>query len=305
MSFDSTAVSEVNLPRFTVDEGMTTITHKNVQPEAPGIVAGARTLFTAFGFLLETKATWPAALVPAAVLLGLLTGVGWASVQFAFPAIQASLPSGSGQISGVLWSTTSGLIALAVFVLGAMLALALTPPLCGPALEKIVALREHALGAPERRPIGFWAEIWCGFRAQIFVLLWLLPVLVALWLADFIAPPAAVLTTPLKLIVTSLALAWNLLDYPLTLRGVRMRERFLLIKRFKGACLGFGAAFAVLFWIPCGCQIVMLPVGAAAATDLVWQLLGADRTLLPELGRVSEHSAPARADVSVGAERNP
>jgi hypothetical protein len=134
-------------------------------------------------------------------------------------------------------------------------------------------------------PLVFLAEIWCGFRAQIFVLICVVPLLGLLWIVELLVPPAMVLTLPIKLVVTSFALAWNLLDYPLTLRGVRMRERFLLFTRHKGACLGFGVAFALVFWIPCGCQIVLLPIGAAAATDLVWQLLGSDPSLLPELAR--------------------
>lgn len=273
---------------------MTTVTHPQSKTDFPGVLLGARTLLTAFGFLLKTPASWPYALVPAAVLALALAAVGWASVEFAFPAIQARLPSGSGQLSEMLWSTTSGLIALAVFVLGALLAVMLTPPLCGPALEKIVALREQALGVPPRTPIGFWEEVWCGFRAQVFALVWLVPVLVTLWFLEFIAPPAAIVTVPLKLVVTSLALAWNLLDYPLTLRGVRMRERFLLIRRFKGACLGFGAVFAVLFWVPCGCQIILLPLGTAAATELVWQILEAAPALLPELARAPAPTASKR-----------
>ena len=67
--------------------------------------------------------------------------------------------------------------------------------------------------------------------------------------------------------------------------GVRMRERVLIFQRFKLACLGFGATFSALFWIPCGCQIVLLPVAAAAATGLVWELLAGDPALLPELER--------------------
>jgi hypothetical protein len=43
--------------------------------------------------------------------------------------------------------------------------------------------------------------------------------------------------------------------------------------------IGFGTAFALLFWLPC-CGIVMLPVGVAAATRLVWEIQG----MTPVLG---------------------
>ena len=90
---------------------------------------------------------------------------------------------------------------------------------------------------------------------------------------------AVVVTLPLKIVVASFTLAWNLLDYPLTLRQVRMRDRWRLLARYKLACLGFGAALSLLFWIPCGCQVILLPVGAAGASQLVWQLLRHDPAL--------------------------
>lgn len=259
----------------------------------PGFTDGVRALFRGTSYLLATPQTWPYAAVPAVLLTLLLGAAGWFTTRWAFPAIQAALPTGESTAGQLLWVGTSGLLALGVFLLGASLAFALTPPLAGPALERIVGLRERSLGIPERPPLGLFSEIWCGFRAQIFVLMGVVPVLAVLWLVDLLLPPAVVVTVPLKLIVTSLGLAWNLLDYPLTLRGVRMRERYLLFTRFKGACLGFGAAFAVLFWVPCGCQIVLLPIGAAAATHLVWQLLLSDPEFLPELPRSLERGAAA------------
>jgi len=254
-------------------------------PQSPGFSAGVRALFRGVSYLFGTPQTWPYACVPALLLVLLLGAAGWFTAWWVLPAIQAALPTGESSFGQVVWRGTSWLLVVGVFLLGASLAFALTPPLSGPALERLVALRERSLAIPERPPLGWWSEIWCGFRAQVFALIAVVPVLAALWLLELLLPPVVVVTVPLKLIVTSLALAWNLLDYPLTLRGVRMRERYLLFSRFKGACLGFGAAFALLFWLPCGCQIVLLPIGAVAATELVWQLLASDPSFLPELPR--------------------
>jgi len=250
----------------------------------PSFTTGVGTLFRGFEFLIRTPTSWPYAAVPAALLSALLALLTWSTIELVFPSIASRMPESSSRWGQTAWLGASGLLTLGVFVVGVFVALALTPPLAGPALEKIIGLRERALGVAPRPALGFWSEIWCGFRAQIFALIWVVPILGVLWVAELLVPVAAVVTVPLKLVVTSLAVAWNLLDYPLTLRGVRMRERFLLFKRHKAASLGFGAAFALVFWIPCGCQIVLLPVGAAAATDLVWQLIASDPGLLPELG---------------------
>src|SRR5690606_1664965 len=198
------------------------------QPHPLGFTAGVHALFRGFSYVLGAPRTWPYACVPALVLLVLLGAAGWATARWVFPAIQAALPSAESSAGQMLWLGTSGLLAIGVFLLGASLAFALTPPLASPALERIVTLRERSLAVPDRPPIGFFAEIWCGCRAQVFVLIAVVPVLALLWLVELLLPPLVVVTTPLKLIVTSWALAWNLLDYPLTLRGVRMRERYLL-----------------------------------------------------------------------------
>jgi CysZ protein len=136
------------------------------------------------------------------------------------------------------------------------------------------------------------SEIWCGVRAQVFVAIFALPILIGLWILELLFPPAAIVTVPLGFMVASLSLAWNLFDYPLTLRGVRMRDRFSLVMRHKAASLGFGAAFAVLFWVPCF-GILLLPVGAAAATRVLWRILETDPDILPGLPRPAQDKSIA------------
>jgi CysZ protein len=235
-------------------------------------------VFRGLGFLLSRPSTWPWALVPAVVLVSLGTLLVWASLGWLRPALRSFVGSGFG---GEVVSWTITLIAA---LLGLMIAVLITPPLSGPALERIVAIQERELGVPARGELGLLSEIWCGLRAQLFAAIFALPSLFLLWLLEISFPPAAIVTAPLAMIVVSLSVAWNLFDYPLTLRGVRMRDRFALVMTHKRACLGFGAAFAALFWVPCF-GVVLLPVGVAAATRLLWQLLDADPSLLPSLAR--------------------
>jgi uncharacterized protein involved in cysteine biosynthesis len=44
------------------------------------------------------------------------------------------------------------------------------------------------------------------------------------------------------------------------------------MRRHFSAVLGFGAAFTLVFWVPCF-GTLMLPVGVAAATALYWAAL--------------------------------
>jgi CysZ protein len=124
---------------------------------------------------------------------------------------------------------------------------------------------------PPRAPLGLLAELSCGLRAQLTAVAVGGPVLAALWLTTLFAPPLAVVTLPLKYTVTAFLLAWGLLDYPLTLRGMGVVARIQLLRRYWRATLGFGLGFALAFAVPCG-AVVLLPAGVAGATQLLASL---------------------------------
>jgi uncharacterized protein involved in cysteine biosynthesis len=154
---------------------------------------------------------------------------------------------------------------------GWFVAAALAAPLSAPALERIVEAVERQLGAPPRVPLGWFRELACGFRSLFGALLLAGPLLVVVWALEVFVPVLAPITIPAHVIVTSLLVAWGLFDYPLTLRGVGFRERLRLVGENFACVLGFGLAFALLFWLPC-CGVALLPVGAAAATRLTLQI---------------------------------
>jgi hypothetical protein len=51
--------------------------------------------------------------------------------------------------------------------------------------------------------------------------------------------------------------------------GARARVR--VMRANAASILGFGSAFALSFWLAC-CGILLLPVGVAAATELLGRL---------------------------------
>jgi uncharacterized protein involved in cysteine biosynthesis len=254
--------------------------------EKPGFLAGLASVTGAFGFLQRDSGTWPVAAVPALVFAALVSvgtiGGAWGLLPWLYEAL--------GLVDPATWYATAGKVLVSVLSLlaslfvGVFVAFALTPVLSAPALERLVALQEAELGVPARREQGWLSELVCGFKAQLIALCVMTPLLVGLWLLGFFVPPAAVLTTPLQLLVVALGLAWNLFDIPLTLRGVSAAARIAVLQDHLPAVLGFGLAFSALFWIPCF-GIVMLPVGAVAATRLVWRILESDPRALPELAR--------------------
>jgi CysZ protein len=92
--------------------------------------------------------------------------------------------------------------------------------------------------------------------------------LVALFVVEFFFPPAAIVTVPLKMLVCSWMVAWNLLDYPLGLRGMALLARLHWVGRHFGAFTLFGFLWAVVAVVP-GIILVLLPMGVAGATQMV------------------------------------
>lgn len=220
--------------------------------------------------LLGLPKAWPWLLVPALVFLLLeaaFIGVAWVYLK---PWASLRLASVSW-LPGALAVGASWVVAALAVVLGWLLAVFLAPVLSAPALERVVAITEAELQAPPRAPLGFFAEFWCGARALLSSLALTLPLVLGLSLVELLLPPLAVVITPLKLLLGALGVAWGLFDYPLTLRGIGARERFRFMSRHFAVVLGFGAAFSLVFWLPCF-GILMLPVGAAAATQLYWEI---------------------------------
>jgi len=226
--------------------------------------------FGALRQLIGSPRAWPLMLVPALVF-GLLEAlVVAASWHFLKPWVSGWL-AGDGTLRQVGATAASWLAVAMAALIGWLLAGFLAPVVSAPALEGIVSITETELGVPARAPLGFVAEFWCGFRSLLMSTAVTLPLVVALTLLEMVVPPAAVVATPLKLLLAALGLAWGLFDYPLTLRGIGARERFAFMRRHFSVVLGFGAAFSLVFWLPC-CGLVMLPVGVAAATRLYWAI---------------------------------
>ena len=241
-------------------------------------------MFAALRGLLQLPAAWPYALVPALVFALLEAGAVVLAVRYLQPWVEVRL-GGGGALQTFGAQALSWISVGICALLGWLVAAFLTPPLSAPALERIVTLVERQLGLPARPSLGFIAEFWCGARSLVLSIAVTLPIVLMLTLLELFVPALSVITTPLKLTLGALGVAWGLFDYPLTLRGVGVRARLALMRRNLSTVLGFGLGFALLFWAPC-CGVIMLPVGVAAATSLLARIEAQARS--SALGPVAE-----------------
>lgn len=239
----------------------------------PSFFDGVGALLAGARFIARHRRTWAAAAVPL-VIASLLAGVLiWWSIDRVGPWLsELVLPTSQGWLGRAAKSVVRWLgSALAAYV-SIWIALAVTPIASAPALEHLVRLKEAALGLPARPVHGFWFELRCEIEAQLLALAVLAPFALLLWVLGVLAPALWPLLGPLHGVLVSLAVAWNLLGYPLILRGARARERLRLMRGNPLAVLGFGAAFALASLIP-GAGLLLLPAGVVGATWLSERLL--------------------------------
>ena len=237
----------------------------------PSFALGARSFVRGSRWIARHPRHWPHALVPALfafVLVTAFAGLGaWAAWRLSAPLRdEVSL---LWQIVGMLEAFAVGSVAVGV---GVLLGLSLAQPASGWALDHLSRALDLSLGGVAH-PEGSWfTTAWRGLLVTLAGLAVSLPVLGALLLVDVFFPPALVVTVPLKFMVGALVVAWDLLDYPFGLRGMPVGERVRFVRANFRAVLGFGACASLVLLVPGVGVLVLLPLGAAGATQLVAEI---------------------------------
>jgi CysZ protein len=215
-------------------------------------LAGAAAFFQGMAFIVSTPRVWLRALVPIVTLLVLFAG---------FTAL------------GILAATvlTHGvlvvLLAVPAVVLALLLAVSLAQPLSGWALDGIVRAQRQELGLPRLPTASTGAVMLSSLGSALLALAIGTPLIAALTVLGWVFPPAMVVTLPLKVLVGALVVAWDLVDYPLAMRGAVLGDRLRFAGRSFGSFLGFGLAATAFFAVPV-LGLLALPCGVAGATRL-------------------------------------
>lgn len=234
------------------------------------LASAIASLWRGFRFLQQDRAARRLAYVPSLLAL-VLWGVALYSGLHYLPELAAHYFPALSQLSRGWTLLIDVIMFLLLAPVALLVAMLLTPVLCAPVLERLVLLRERALGVPPRPAAGLWREITCALSSQIGWLVVFAPLLVLLWVLGIAAPPAAPVIAVVQFLLGGAWLALSLLDYPLSLRGLGFRARLALFRRGFSAVFGFGAACGLLFGIPLF-GLWGLPVAVVAAAELAVQL---------------------------------
>lgn len=236
----------------------------------PGFASGFKALFGGLWWTLSNPGVWPLALVP--LLLGLLLTSLLAAFSIGYVPDLVGARFGDG-VGGVLLKI---LVTIVAVLLSAIVGFALAQPLSGPALEGIVRRKERDLGAPERPEATIATEIWRSLQSLAVGYAFGLPVLVLLFALSLVMPYAEIILFPLKLMVAAFTIAWDVCDYPMSMRGLSVSHRIMVVKRNAGAVLGFSIGLALAGLVPC-LLFLLLPGGVAGSTRLMWDIEAYER----------------------------
>jgi len=239
------------------------------------IADGASAFFRGIGFVASTPRVWPYAMVPVLVLFVLVASIAalgfWATW-----AIAHAIVGGSGALSEVGRVSIEVILDSVALLVALVCGFAFAQPLSGFALEAIAERQSLALGGPRRDKPKFADNLTRSIAVNLLGLAVGLPIFAILTVIELFAPPAVVVTWPLKFVLSALLLAWDLLDYPLGLRGASVGARLRFIGRNFSAVLVFGAFGAIVLLVP-GIGLLLLPFGVAGATRLVESAERAER----------------------------
>jgi CysZ protein len=243
---------------------------------AVGPLDGLWAVAGGIGFVLTTPAVWGRALVPAGVLALLsigLCGLSWWGAWEAGEALAGDSTLGT-------WTLTA-LFGLVGAMLAVLVALALAQPCSGFALEAVCRAQERAVAGRASPAVPYWAGLGRNLKVIAATLALGGGSMAALFAVEILFPPVAIVTVPLKFLVGGWLTAWNLLDYPLGLRGLGVGASLRWQARHFWAVTLFGTTWWSLALVP-GVLLVLLPMGVAGAARLVVRADGVPRVVRPE-----------------------
>ncbi len=256
-------------------EEVVTITIPKFGRAGPGdLVRGFALPFRALSLLFATPRLQALTLSMAAITFATLFGLGALLWRLAPALAQDAVGASQAFWAAALRAVLSVAIFLVLLLLGAN-ALPLT--LAAPLMDPISLQTERAVGIPAPREGGLWRTLREIVRSvsnglmRLLVLALGQALLLALLLIPGLGGP---LWTALSWAWASLWLAAAYLDVPMARYLYSLDHEVSLLKSRFWLCLGFGAAVALMLWIPL-LNFFFVPVAVIGATLLFHGLVAA------------------------------
>jgi uncharacterized protein involved in cysteine biosynthesis len=226
---------------------------------------GARAIWDGLTFVAQSDGAMKTALFPAAVAVGVGTGLAGLGIWGVVVASHAFVSSGGefAMLGRAVFDLGFGMLVLFV---ASLVALAVAQPLSRAALDRLTQRLSLSLSA--REPTLPSSHFFASMGTALAAIGVTLPAIGLIEALTAIAPEAAIVTEPLAFVVSALGLAWDLFDHPMSRRGMNAGARFRWMKQNALLVVGFGVAAQALLMMPV-VDLFLLPVGVLGATKLL------------------------------------
>ena len=241
------------------------MSYESYDPQKKGFFyhlnSGMRFYFAGFRVLFRHPSLLGLSLIPVVLTLAALVAIVWSIVWFAGWLIGPELPPFSRDLRHV----AQALVLLIALFLSYLLYLPLARVFLAPFSE--------AISKRTRKVLGLKAELAAvGWNRAVIEGAKVVGLQFVLFLIAFgfgIAFP--VIAGPVGLVMAICFVSLDFLDVPLSVKGLRLRQKLGVMGRNKALAAGFGAAGYLILIIPV-VNLFSLPVGVIGATILVDKL---------------------------------
>ena len=131
-------------------------------------------------------------------------------------------------------------------------------------VEEIVA------GTKEAHKMGFWEDAYISIKGEVQKLAFYLIILLLIFSLNLIPVAGSVIATVLGVIFSSFYNALDFLDYPMTRKKMRFRDKLKVTRKGKLVTYGFGFTAFLLLFLPV-INVFMKPILVVAGTSLFYE----------------------------------
>lgn len=118
--------------------------------------------------------------------------------------------------------------------------------------------------------IGFWEDAYISIKGEVQKLLFYLSILLLIFSLNIIPVAGSVLATTIGVIFSCFYNALDFLDYPMTRKKMRFRDKLKVTQKGKLVTFGFGFTSFLLMFLPV-VNVFMKPILVAAGTALYYE----------------------------------
>ncbi len=231
---------------------------------AEGLVAPLR----GAAFLIRNPGLLPLALAPVGVNLVVFAGGVLAVVLGVPSALEAILPRPEGGMGEAAWTLAAFLSVMVLLAVLLAVQYLVAGLLATPFLDRLSERVEHLLLGPSGQPFHldrFVRDLSVSVLHSLLTLFLYGLVVVPLLALELVPVAGSVLAGVTGGITTSVFLAREMLDGPLTRRRLRYRSKLTFVFRHLAFLGGLGASTALLLWVP-GLNLLLQPIAVTGAT---------------------------------------